>query len=424
MFPQQGWRNTGGGGSGGTNLTIQNTLWVMKNGDDATALPNRLDKPFLTIYEATQQAVAGDTIYVVSGIYDEGTKDIFADSVNYVLEDGVTVQCDTKVVSDFGNTKTINISGNGILQTTVAGEGVVYMTVSNSVLNLECKQIIGEGIAIACTGYFNINVNYVSSTTNIGIYFSDSLGTGGLTFGTINVDKISVLSGYGAIKISGTNTDLNEENIYINCNELINQSSKAGGSAIQLENNNETNVYVKCKYVNQLAITTGLFESTNSRFFINNTNFEGFEYGLFISGDSVGLISNTNVLSVLNGISCIESSNVQLNNCTIKSTGAYVSLELTGTSQFFALNTIFVSGTGISSTVSISDTNTFRVRNCQFIASDPATIYSISSSSPTDIYVYGQCSSNKPTESTLTNQVAGTNIVVDADIIQNTTNFY
>jgi hypothetical protein len=61
------WAAAGGGGA----LTINNTLFVSKNGNNATAVRNDWTKPFLTIQAAITAALAGDTIYIFPGTYAE-----------------------------------------------------------------------------------------------------------------------------------------------------------------------------------------------------------------------------------------------------------------------------------------------------------------------------------------------------------------
>jgi hypothetical protein len=52
-------------------VVLQNTLYVAKNGNNATALRNRLDKPFLTVQAAVNASLPGDVIHVFPGQYAE-----------------------------------------------------------------------------------------------------------------------------------------------------------------------------------------------------------------------------------------------------------------------------------------------------------------------------------------------------------------
>ena len=424
MFPQQGWRNTSGGGSGDTNLPIQNTLWVMKNGDDTTALPNRLDKPFLTIREASSQAVTGDTIYVVAGTYNEKDSP-FAGNIYYVLEDGVTVICDTVVISDGGTQQTINVSGSGTLRTSNAGSAVVKILDSRTVLNLECDIIFGEGTGISCSGEFNINVNQIIINSERAIALTDVIGGGDKTFGTINVNNIETVADDVVINIFGCNTDQNQRNIFINVNEI--NCAVFNAPCLNISRNNKTRVYFKCTTFNQTG-TNNILLCNASYLYVNDSNFISAGKGMLLSDDSITLFTNSNIVadsSVISTIPLASTLNAQFNNCTLKTTSDSMAIELTQLAELYLSNCIIVSGSGgTNSVIYIISTSILRLRNCQIISNDVSVTYSISADAPSNIYIYGQCSSNRPTDEILTNQVAGTNIIVDIDIIQNTTNFY
>jgi hypothetical protein len=85
-----GFRRDTAGSSGLTSITLQNSVFVAKNGDDATGLRNRLDKPFLTCGAAKAAALAGDTVYVFAGVYDE--KNLLKDLVNWQFFVGAQVR--------------------------------------------------------------------------------------------------------------------------------------------------------------------------------------------------------------------------------------------------------------------------------------------------------------------------------------------
>jgi hypothetical protein len=60
------------GAASSATLPIGKTLFVdVTLGDDATALPYRMDLRYVTIQKAWENAAAGDTIFVFPGIYDE-----------------------------------------------------------------------------------------------------------------------------------------------------------------------------------------------------------------------------------------------------------------------------------------------------------------------------------------------------------------
>lgn len=86
------------GDTGPQNLTVANTVFVMKNGNDSTGLVERLDKPFLTISAARIAALAAFTsrtstsrarIVVETGEYTD--KIIIDDFIDYDLNDSTVI---------------------------------------------------------------------------------------------------------------------------------------------------------------------------------------------------------------------------------------------------------------------------------------------------------------------------------------------
>lgn len=53
------------------SITIANALFVAKNGNDATAAPNNLGKPYATIGAALAAATSGDVVFIEPGTYIE-----------------------------------------------------------------------------------------------------------------------------------------------------------------------------------------------------------------------------------------------------------------------------------------------------------------------------------------------------------------
>lgn len=84
-------------------VITQNTVHVMKNGNDATGTRNRLDLPFLTIAAAEAAAQFGDTIVVWPGTYDEENLASGLTNVTYLLLDAM--------IGGSGSNPTFNIDG-------------------------------------------------------------------------------------------------------------------------------------------------------------------------------------------------------------------------------------------------------------------------------------------------------------------------
>lgn len=137
------------GMAGLANLALENCLFVAKNGNDATALTERLDKPFLTLTAAKAAAVSGDTIFVYPGTYAESN--LLKNGVNWHFYDGAIVQitaapsATASIFNDNGSAVTSSISGRGafiILSTSiVAGStgGCFRLSHSGSVLRAQGK---------------------------------------------------------------------------------------------------------------------------------------------------------------------------------------------------------------------------------------------------------------------------------------------
>lgn len=126
------------GATGPSNLTIANTAFVSKNGNDTTGLVERLDKPFLTITAAisaihtafpTRSEAIRPRIVVFSGKYTEDI--ILKKFIDFDLTDIILDGCITDSQVDFGTTDddvftniiygkaTINNTGTGSLVTAV-----------------------------------------------------------------------------------------------------------------------------------------------------------------------------------------------------------------------------------------------------------------------------------------------------------------
>lgn len=90
------------------------------NGDDATGLPYRIDKPFKTIAAAELVAIAGDTLYMYPGTYNDFALGV--DQVNYYFVEGAIMSSPSSCFSDVGTGGiTVRIGGYGrFLSATVA----------------------------------------------------------------------------------------------------------------------------------------------------------------------------------------------------------------------------------------------------------------------------------------------------------------
>lgn len=97
--------------------THKNTIWVDGNGSDETGKRGRFDEPFRTVKEAERVAVAGDTIIVMPGTYNEDN--LGAADVTYYLSSGtIIIGTPAKnVFTDNNIAKTVRVLGEGEIQT-------------------------------------------------------------------------------------------------------------------------------------------------------------------------------------------------------------------------------------------------------------------------------------------------------------------
>ena len=73
---------------GGWSVSLQNFVFVAKNGNDTTGLRNRIDKPFLTVEAAAAALQQKDTLWIMPGIYTPTTT-VNITNCNIYLQDAI-----------------------------------------------------------------------------------------------------------------------------------------------------------------------------------------------------------------------------------------------------------------------------------------------------------------------------------------------
>ena len=141
---------TGGTGGGGiTDVTLDNSLFVSKDGDDATAQPYSLVNKYLTIQAAIDDAVSGETVFVYPGTYTENLTIANGIRVHFFLGAIVSGQIDMDGGTNY-------ITGNGQFTNTGAGHMLHIQGGAASSNYVECFSITGgtgaTGYAIRKTG--------------------------------------------------------------------------------------------------------------------------------------------------------------------------------------------------------------------------------------------------------------------------------
>jgi hypothetical protein len=210
------------------NAVIQNTVYVMKSGNDSTGLVQRFDKPFLTIAAARNAALVAFTsrtidnrvrIIVESGEYAEGI--IIDDFIDYDLGNSVispligVVSCITDNGSAYTlttkNKYTAMIYGNATFNASYtsspspSGYYGLAITDANSVnlnLYLECNQINSQffDAIYMKTGKATVYANYISnSVTDTNTYNVIRLSSGTANPPTLQVFNATI---YNATSLS------------------------------------------------------------------------------------------------------------------------------------------------------------------------------------------------------------------------------
>jgi hypothetical protein len=412
---QQGWRaGTSGGGGGLTSLPIENTLYVAKNGDDATGERNRLDKPFLTIEGANTVAQAGDCVYVYAGSYTE-TGDTFSSAVFYHLEDGVTVinSAGALVRDDGVNAKTINIFGNGRLATSSRGASCVDLTVS--IANIECYSISGSN-GMILGGACNIIVrSRIVASAGVGISLVNNAS------GYIQFETLSSSGGESGISANTTTSnDLYIKGRYFSASPLtqVYNLFNSGLQVITFEiletvcltqspicDASEGNYIFKNGLFNQTTISVG-FQCVDTKIdFIN----------CIILQSTSSSFNIKNVSSTINLIQCNLDSFAGINIICDQESFTYIQDSVLNTDNRELLGAnIRTSGTA----------PTLVIANSQLINGQPfgGGQFSILAQNlligeTLDIRIQGICVATFPISTQIVNLITGTNIIADTDAI-------
>lgn len=144
-----------------TGLPIENMLFVSENGNDATGLRTRLDKPFLTISAAMNAATVNDTVYVFPGNYTIPSGDPFiVPNVNMYCEAGANIAIIDMDVNTFSIGGSIGLSGAG-RSYGIFGEGEFFIAsatpTSITPTVVDAAQFIFSGKLLYC---INTNITW------------------------------------------------------------------------------------------------------------------------------------------------------------------------------------------------------------------------------------------------------------------------
>ena len=427
-----GFQSSGGSVSVISQLPIQNTLYVAKNGDDATAQPNRLDLPYLTIYAASQAASVGDVIYVFSGTYSEGFNDWVKSNVIYDFQDGAIVQNTWRCISDYGQAKNVRIQGQGTFQVTALNFsfGVVDFQNSDSILYLRCKNVLGitNGFNLYnMTKPYDVKFRYCLTTNQYPLNLRGIANTGRIEF-----DTIESLTSTVPILFRNCNTDGQRRNVYLKGRRVISRVNAFSQATITFLNVLNTSVYCQIDSIEHISGGSGgIFSADSGYMFMFNTNASGVGYGFLSNGTNTAQIQNCNIYAPTYSLVAQSNASVFAKNTSFLAnnpTATGGSAGVAGNGQLTAKNCVFVQkGASVNPCVFnvVSPVLKVSFASCLFIA-HPLNTESLRNTNgvAANVYIQEDCAANKPVNALISNQVAGTNIVVDSDVVQNTTNFF
>lgn len=184
--------------SAGASVTVANTVFVSKNGNDSTGLVERMDKPFLTIAAARNALVAYYTganapsatnrilIKVFSGYYNEPI--ILDNFVDLDLSSSVVTCTSSQLIKDNGVAVDSIIYGSAKLYGVTMGGGNAIQATANSNIRIYCDTVIGR--TVSTNGIVTINARKVDGD---GDFVVQGLG------GTVIINAYELTSS-GAIK--------------------------------------------------------------------------------------------------------------------------------------------------------------------------------------------------------------------------------
>jgi len=417
------------------DLEIQNTIFVSKNGDNLTGEKGNWNQPFQTIFQASNVASDGDTIYVFAGVYDEGSQDIIKSNVKYYFELGSFVTCFVQTISDFGMAKNINIDGFGVFRQTILNfnTGAISITNADTSIRFRGLQCIGvaQAISVLNCNNFDIECDLASATSQYAVQFR------GNCQGRFSINKIQCTSVAPAIMFRNLGTDLVERKITGYVGEILSFATNSGAVAFLNTNNTRTELEIPdiqkvngaLSYLIEIwsginyfkncggkallgggintvnASSINLFENCN---FVGNSGSANLQQGFneFINCE---LISSGNGANPNGSINIYPAVQVELRDCLVqeKSTG--------------------IARAVINMRNALTSTFNVRLFNCKLVG-DPNNNESIKNSLSgvvnTNFYVESTCATNRPIGANFTNLIAGTNIIVDSNIQRNTNTYF
>lgn len=426
------------------SLPVFNTLFVAKNGSDATGLPERFDKPFLTIAGARASAIAFFVgaklpsvknrilIKVFSGDYDETI--VLDKFIDYDLSDITINTINSDIISDAGLEVNSIIYGNANLKSTCTQGAVFGINISNdkssvviSINDLEINSVTPSTIrGVNCIGVMRLSFNNLIVTSTIAVNVIGILVNNGgklyanaigdvSTFGVglmngmacinanselhFNGNNISVSGGVNPATTSACMSAQIGGKAWVKCNDvtliLAGASQQLYGSAVNVGGATSPQLYLKCNRISVNCTTSSPYISCCR---IGRSNGSALTESAILQVDCYQ--------ATINGerpdTQVISSQNTDA-NCVANFKGRYV-----------------ING-GVFADCDVVDLLEDGTNANARIILDNATIipkgigFSVASTLAHNVYIYGGCQSTRPVNANITELV--TTIVVDPLVI-------
>lgn len=407
------------GGSGG--IIINKTVFVSENGDDLTGAVSDWSKPFRTIAAASAAAAVEDTIYVFAGSYTE-TITPFQSQKFYYLEAGAKVLgAGIDLIADQSSTLTFYIFGHGEL---IAGEdqNIFNIQDSSTSLHLECFQLTNN--AGTSLGNLNNSGFYIKADKMLSTSGNYSWFFAGSAKGTLLFDTFDARNGSPVVYCTQQGQPGDRATVLFKGNYLI-SGNNFRDAAFEMNGN---------------LFSRFIFEVINYDATQNNTYTFNVNNSLTTSGETI--LQNSTVVAPFI-INCDTNSNVLIDNCKLKGQDELnATVRVQETTDLITLKNTYVEALNIP--LNIAKGANLQAFNCQFNSLDtfPAfrtfgsdlenSIIILSncqfytgngilglgtSLAVSNLRILSSCSSNQPVQAEFINDVAGTNIVVDAQAI-------
>jgi hypothetical protein len=244
----------GANGTNGTNATaiinVDNTVYVMKNGNDATGLVERFDKPFLTIAAARTAALAAFPvrtqsarvkIVVESGNWNEGI--VFDDFIDYDLGNSViTAPAATHCMTTNGSAYTA--CTKGAFTSIVYGSAKFYS--SNALhggLSIMSLNDTNFRLLLHCDGIYSDFYEAIIMGTGFALIYANFItnnNSGSALYQVINLATDNTYSVTPSLEIHGAK-------IYSNQVESTNSCIEFSNANPTLNTNNSKVMLVNCE---------------------------------------------------------------------------------------------------------------------------------------------------------------------------------